>query len=343
MTKPMFGFTYPTVTGETKTQAWRRVHADFPNLQVWSDYYEGTKLPTWTGPWFTEAGPGVIFLISVKHPDVRAVGACVADMPDHLRGRVILFLHHEPDQYTEEDPKGDPAPMVWIRRQIDFADLRESAHWCDWIEHWVCFTEDRMRRHPAVWENNWGGTLTAEPRIDGVAADCFNIGRSIVRTGEDMYRKPLEFARRVGRRLIIRENGQVTPIDSPVDSPQVVDAIREHWAYAKSQNEIDDVFRAIVWYNNHRNTYFDPSGKLPGRPDTKAALVEIMADAATPDEDPDPCCVELEAMTARVAELLAEVAEIPSRLQEVRLEGRAEGRAEAFAEVTSCIEEARTA
>lgn len=335
-TKPRFGLTYPTVTGETKTEAWRRVHADFPDLQVWSHYYDGTNLPTWTEAWFTEAGPDVVFLISIKHTNVAAIGACVATMPEHLRGRVILFLHHEPDQWTETDPKGDPSPSVWIQRQIDFADLREAATWRLWVQHWVCFTEDRYRRHTAVWEANWGGTIAAEPRIDGVAFDCFNIGRSIIRTVEDLYAKPLEFARREGRKLIIRELGQVVPVDTSLDSQAVADAVRGYWAYAKEQNEIDQVFWGIVWYNNHNNVYADPSGQRPGRPLTRTALEEIMADAAQVDED--PCC-------GRVAELEAEVDSLTTELEAARAEletvperleaAHASGRTEAFAETVA--------
>lgn len=344
MARPRFGFTYPTVTGENQTEAFRRVLSEFPDLQLWSHYYSGSALPTWTEAWFTEAPADALFLISIKSADVSAIGNRIAVMPEPLRGRVLIFLHHEPDQWrSATDPRSDPSPSVWLQRQIDFADLRQASPWRDWVQHWVCFTEDRMRTDWTVWDANWGGTIAAEPRIDGVAADCFNIGRSVTREGADIFAKPLEFARREDRPLIIREYGQVVPVDTPDDNQAVADQIRENWAYAKAQNETDGRFFGMVWYYNHNNTLVDPSGQRPGRPLTRAALEEIMADAATPDEDPDPCCAELEAMTARVAELLAEVAEIPSRLQEARLEGRAEGRAEAFAEVISCIEEARTA
>lgn len=339
-TKPRFGFTYPTVTGETRTQAWRRVHADFPELQLWSVYYDGTDLPTWSEAWFTEAGPDVVFLVSIKHPNVAVIGTRISTMPEHLRGRVILFLHHEPDQWTEVDSKGDPAPSVWIQRQIDFADLREGAAWRLWVQHWVCFTEDRYRRHTAVWEANWGGTIAAEPRIDGVAFDCFNIGRSILRTGAEMFAKPLEFARREGRKLIIREHGQVVPVDTALDSQAVADAVREHWAYAKSQNEIDEVFWGIVWYNNHNNVYADPSGNRPGRPMTRAALEEIMADAATP-VDPS-CCAQVAGLEAQVASLTTELAAANAELETVpeRLEAaQVQGRAEAFTEMINWAED----
>jgi hypothetical protein len=340
--KPRFGLTYPTVTGETKTEAWRRAHADFPELGVWSDYYDGTKLPTWTEAWFTEAGPDVVFLVSIKHTSVSAIGACVATMPEHLRGRVFLFLHHEPDQWrSPTDPRNDPAPSVWIQRQIDFADLREAAPWRLWVQHWVCFTEDRYRTDTAVWEANWGGTIAAEPRIDGVAFDCFNIGRSVYRTGAEMFAEPLEFARREGRKLIIREWGQVVPVDTALDNEDVAEAVREHWAYAKDQNAIDAVFRALVWYNNHNNVYADPSGQRPGRPLTRAALAEIMADAAQVDE-PDPCCAQVAELEARVVELSqeldaasAELEMVPARLQAARDEGVAAGRAQAFTEVVA--------
>jgi hypothetical protein len=340
--KPRFGLTYPTVTGETKTEAWRRVHADFPDLGVWSDYYDGTKLPTWTEAWFTEAGPDVVFLVSIKHTNVAAIGACVATMPEHLRGRVFLFLHHEPDQWrSPTDPRSDPAPSVWIQRQIDFADLREAAPWRLWVQHWVCFTEDRYRTDTAVWEANWGGTIAAEPRIDGVAFDCFNIGRSVYRTGAEMFAKPLEFARREGRKLIIREWGQVVPVDTALDNEDVAEAVREHWAYAKDQNTIDAVFWAMVWYNNHNNAYADPSGQRPGRLLTRAALEEIMADAAQVDE-PDPCCGQVAELELRVAELTrelddasAELETVPARLQAARDEGLAAGRAQAFTEVVT--------
>lgn len=337
--KPRFGLTYPTVTGETKTEAWRRAHADFPDLGVWSDYYDGTKLPTWGEAWFTEAGPDVVFLVSIKHTSVSAIGACVATMPEHLRGRVFLFLHHEPDQWrSATDPRNDPAPSVWIQRQIDFADLREAAPWRTWVQHWVCFTEDRYRTDTAVWEANWGGTITAEPRIDGVAFDCFNIGRSVLRTGEEMFAKPLEFARREGRKLIIREWGQVVPVDTALDNEAVADAVREHWAYVKSQNEIDAVFWGMIWYNNHNNVYADPSGNRPGRPLTRVALEEIMVDAAQVDEDPDPCCAQVAELEARVAELITELDAATAELETVpaRLDAaRAAGRTEAFIEVVA--------
>jgi hypothetical protein len=336
MARPRFGFTYPTVTGENQTEAFRRVLSEFPDLQLWSHYYSGTALPTWTEAWFTEAPADVVFLVSIKHTSVSAIGACVATMPEHLRGRVFLFLHHEPDQWrSPTDPRNDPAPSVWIQRQIDFADLREAAPWRLWVQHWVCFTEDRYRTDTAVWEANWGGTIAAEPRIDGVAFDCFNIGRSITREGADIFAKPLEFARREGRKLIIREFGQVVPVDTALDNQAVADQIRENWAYAKAQNETDGRFFGLVWYYNHNNTLVDPSGQRPGRPLTRAALEEIMAEARTPEEEPDPCCAQVAELETQVAALQAQVDAIPGQLQTAHAEGMAEGRAQAFAEVVA--------
>ena len=287
MAKPKFGFTYPTVTGENQITAFKRVRVEFPGMQIWSHYYNGTDLPAWNEAWFVESDPDVIFLISIKHTNVATIGARIATMPTSLRGRVLIFLHHEPDQWRSvSDDRGDPSPSVWMQRQIDFANLRAGAGWASWIEHWVCFTEDRYRTDTAVWETNWGDTLVNEPRIDGVAFDCFNIGRSITRTGADIFGKPVAFARREQRPLIIREYGQVVPTDTPNDNQAVANQVRENWNYAKAQNEEDGVFFGIVWYYNHNNTIVDPSGNRPGRPLTRDALEEIMADAVTDDEEP---------------------------------------------------------
>jgi outer membrane murein-binding lipoprotein Lpp len=346
MSKPSFGFTYPTVTGENPTAAFRRVLSEFPGMQLWSHYYSGEALPAWTEAWFAEAPADCVFLISVKATNVTAIGNRIAVMPEHLRGRVLIFLHHEPDQWrSASDPRSDPSPLVWLQRQVDFASLRAGAPWRLWVQHWVCFTEDRMRTDWAAWDQNWGDTIQAEPRIDGVAADCFNIGRSIVREGADIFAKPLEFARREGRPLIIREFGQVVPVDTALDSQAVADQIRENWAYAKTQYDADGVLIGVVWYYNHNNVLIDPSGTRPGRPLTRVALEEIMADARMPDDDPSPCCAEVDALTAQVAALEVQVGTLqaqvdahPAQLQAAREEGQAEGRAEAFDEIITWAE-----
>jgi hypothetical protein len=335
MARPRFGFTYPTVTGENQTEAFRRVLSEFPTLQLWSHYYSVSALPTWTEAWFTEAPADALFLISIKSADVAAIGSRIAAMPEPLRGRILVFLHHEPDQWrSATDPRNDPSPSVWIQRQIDFADLRQASPWRDWVQHWVCFTEDRIRTDWTVWNANWGGTIAAEPRIDGVAADCFNIGRSITREGADIFARPLEFARRENRPLIIREYGQVVPVDTPGDSQAVADQVLENWAYAVAENEVDDRFFGLVWYYNHNNTLADPSGQRPGRPLTRAALEAIMAEARTPEGEPDPCCARVAELEAQVASLQAQVDAIPGQLQTAR----AEGRTEAFAEVVGWVQ-----
>jgi hypothetical protein len=340
MAKPKFGFTYPTVTGENKITAFRRVKTEFPQMQIWSDYQNGTDLPVWNDPWFVEAPAGCIFLVSIKHTNVNDVGNRIAQMPTNLRGRVFIFLHHEPDQWrSASDPRSDPDPTTWINRQIAFANLRANAAWKDWVQHWVCFTEDRLRTDTVAWEQNWGDTFQDEPRIDGVAFDCFNIGRSITRVGSDIFGKPVEFARREGVKLIIREYGQVVPVDTANDSQAVADQIRENWAYAKTQNEQDDVFFGLVWYYNHNNTIVDPSGNRPGRPLTRDALEEIMADAALVEEDPEDPTEEPDPEHPQYqfgrASRDAEVADLNEALLDLEAElprQRTAGRNEAFTE-----------
>lgn len=286
MIKPLVGQTYPTVTSETQTEAWRRLHKEWPNMLVWSHYYDSTKLPTWTEAWFTEAPANVTFLVSIKHSDVQAIGTRIAAMPEHLRGRMIIILHHEPDQWrSATDPRSDPAPDVWWKRQVDFLNMRDVSQWKTWVRHMVVYTEDRARTDPVFWESNWGRRW--DERIDFMGWDCFNIGRSITRPGADIFKVPLEQGRRRGVKIVIREFGQVTPVDSPQDSEGVANQIEENWEYALAQNEIDDIFYAIVWYNNHNNTLSDPNGLR--RPLTTAVVKEMTLDANTPDEIvPDP-------------------------------------------------------
>src|SRR5215204_739592 len=150
MSKPKWGFTYPTVTGENQITAFRRILSEFPNMQLWSHYYSGTSLPQWNEVWFVEAPEDCIFLLSIKHTDVNAIGSRMASMPESLRGRVLIFLHHEPDQWRSvSDPRDDPAPSVWKSRNVAFAQLRNGASWKNWIQHWACFTEDRLRTDEA--------------------------------------------------------------------------------------------------------------------------------------------------------------------------------------------------
>lgn len=364
LTKPKFGFTYPTVTGENQITAFRRIRAQFPNMQLWSHYYNGTDLPAWNEPWFVEADDDVIFLISIKHTNVNDIGNRIAQMPTTLRGRVFIFLHHEPDQWrSASDNRGDPDPTTWKNRQITFANLRATATWRNWIQHWVCFTEDRWRTDRTFCENNWGNVIQVCPSIDGVAFDCFNIGRSITRVGSDIFGVPLEKARDWQRPLIIREYGQVVPTDTPDDNQAVADRIRENWAYAKSQHQIDKIFFGIVWYYNHNNTLEDPSGTRPGRPITEAAITEIMADAALAEEppiEPDPddpqyqigfaagqlsMTDEIAALQAEVdtlagtnEDLVAQVAALQSQLTDAQNQAataKSQGRLEAFDEVVN--------
>lgn len=298
MVKPMFGFTYPTVTGENtpKGAAFSRILQDFPDMQLWSVYYDGFDLPSWTEAWFADVpeNQNLVYLISVKSSDVVAIAARMNQMPAHLRGRIILFLHHEPDQWrSTSDRRGDPDPEVWKQRQSDFLDELEGTPAFDWLELWVCFTEDRWRTDETFCRQHWGDTFTREPRIKGTAFDCFNIGRSITRAGSDIFGVPLRLAREwfpgVYRKLLIREYGQVTPVDQATDSQQVADQVAENWSYAKAQNEIDNIFLGIVWYYNHNNTLVDPSGLRPGRPLTMGALQAITTDSMTPDgPTPDP-------------------------------------------------------
>lgn len=262
---PLVGSTYPTVTGETKTEAFLRIVGELPNLQLWSVYYNGTDLPSWTEEWFKPQYDHIrYYLVSIKHTDVNAVGSRMAAIPEHLRGRIIVILHHEPDQWrSESDNRGDPAPDVWWARQVAFLDLRDASAWELWVRFAVCFTEDRVRTDGTFWEQNWGRRVPTEPRIDFVMFDCFNIGRSIVRTGADMYGIPISYGRRCmtawGRTtpvVMIRENGQVTPIDQPTDSTAVANGVADHWEHAKANA---DVMAGVGWYYNYNNTLADPT------------------------------------------------------------------------------------
>jgi outer membrane murein-binding lipoprotein Lpp len=340
MARPRFGFTYPTVTGENQTEAFRRVLSEFPDLQLWSHYYDG--VPDWGAAWFQEAPSDAVFLLSTKTSDINALAGRIATMPIGLRGRVWIFLHHEPDQWrSTSDRRGDPDPAVWQQRQLDFAALRANATWRDWIQHWACFTEDRLRTARDFWMQHWGQWMLDNASIfDGVAWDVFNIGRSIVRTGGDMFQNVCQFNRDGGWPIAIREWGQVTPVDSPEDSLEVAEGVRDHYNWMKSN--ATDLAPVMVWYYNHNNTLVDPSGQRPGRPLTRAALEEIMAEARTLEEEPDPCCAQVAELEAQVAALQAQVDAlqaqvdaIPGQLQTAHAEGMAEGRAQAFAEVVA--------
>lgn len=352
---PAVGLTYPTVTGETKTQAFLRLIQEFPEMGIWSDYYNGTDLPSWSSEWFKEQYSGIkYYLVSVKHTDVNAIGARMATIPAHLCGRILVFLHHEPDQWRSvSDNRGDPDPTTWKNRQIAFANLRAGAAWRDCVQHWVCFTEDRYRTDTSVWESNWGNTVDVEPRIDGVAWDCFNIGRSIVRSGSDIYGKPFEFNRREGKPFIARENGQVTPVDQPIDSIAVADAVAENWEYAKAQNGVNGLeVLGICWYNNHNNTLSDLSGER--RPLTAEVIRSMMYEASQepPDHSQDYQNGFNAGFQAGVASRAIEIADLENTITTLRqtitaLEqqlidannaaatAKAQGRLEAFGEVVN--------
>lgn len=326
---PLVGSTYPTVTGENtpKGGAFARIIGELPGLQLWSVYYDGSDLPSWNEEWFNPQYDHIrYYIISLKTADVNAVGARMATMPAHLRGRIIILLHHEPDQYrSASDTRGDPAPDVWWARQVAFLDLRDDSVWGPWVQFAVCFTEDRARTDAAVWEQNWGRRVPTEPRIDWVMWDCFNIGRSIVRTGADMYRIPLDYGRRCmvawGRTkpvVMIRENGQVTPVDQPTDSTAVADGVAEHWEYAKANA---DVIAGKVWYYNHHNTLADPTGIR--RPLTLGVLQGMLAEAIEAwSFQPDPDDPQYQAgydagrasRDAQVAELLEQNAALSENL-----------------------------
>lgn len=293
---PLVGSTYPTITGENTPRggAFARIVAELPGLQMWSAYYDGNDVPSWNEEWFKPQYDHILYyIISMKTADVNAVGARMGVMPEHLRGRVIVLLHHEPDQWrSESDNRGDPAPDVWWARQVAFLDLRDASSWRSWVRFAVCFTEDRARTDSTFWEQSWGRRVPEESRIDFVMFDCFNIGRSIVRTGADMYGIPIEYGRRCQTAwrwnwpiVMIRENGQVTPVDQPTDSTAVANGVAEHWEYAKANA---DVMAGVVWYYNHKNTLADPT--TIRRPLTLNVLQGMLAESveAWADEPEEP-------------------------------------------------------
>ena len=288
----MIGMTYPTITGENspKGASFERILQEFPEMQLWSVYYDGTDLPSWNEEWFGPQYEGIrYYVVSVKASNLQAIRSTMMNMPDHLKGRVVLILHHEPDQWrSESDNRGDPHPDVWWERQVDFLDLAEGQPWRAWFKFAVCFTEDRARTSASFWEQHWGSKPPTEPRIDFVMFDCFNIGRSIVRQGADIFNIPINYGVRCQNawareepNTMIREFGQVTPVDSPTDSTAVAQGVEENINYARTN---DDVIKALIWYYNHNNTLADPQGVR--RPMTRAVLQAAVADSA--DNQPDP-------------------------------------------------------
>lgn len=341
MAKPMIGFTYPTVTGENspKGAAFSRILTEFPKMQMWSDYYSGTALPSWSEPWFAAEHVGIRwYLVSIKHTDVAAIGARIAQMPEHLRGRVMVFLHHEPDQWrSATDPRSDPDPWVWFQRQQDFGALRAQSTWATWIEHWACFTEDRFRTDQDVWMLNWGNAMLANPALfDGVAWDVFNIGRSVVRSGDEMFGDITDFNITGQWPLVVREWGQVTPVDQATDSTVVADAVMDHYDWCVAQPV--GVVRGLVWYYNHNNTLADPT--TVRRPLTMETLRECLLIATTPEENtpvPDPTDpqyvfgyeagqqsrqAEVDALSDQVASLRAQAERLNSELATMYGQGR---------------------
>jgi hypothetical protein len=365
--KPMIGATYPTVTGENtpKGAAFSRIMQELPGLQMWSVYYSGTALPNWTStsePWFNAEHTGIRwYLLSIKSSDLTAISNCLGQMPTHLRGRIMVFLHHEPDQWrSATDPRSDPSPQVWQQRQEVFATMRVTAPWGPWIEHWACFTEDRLRTDRTEWMYNWGNWMLDNQSVfDGVAWDVFNIGRSVIRSGQDMFSEITAFNGYGGWPLVVREWGQVTPTDSPVDSQAVANAVVEHYDWCLTNTQLPFPIRGLVWYYNYNNTLTDPSGVLPGRPLTLAAIRECLTIALTPEENeevPDPTDPqylfgynagqasrqpEVDSLVTEVQVAVSQISALNSQLASLETEVNAahnEGRHEAFQEVLTWIE-----
>ena len=292
MALPYVGATYPTVTGENtpKGGAFARIVAELPGLEIWSVYYDGSDLPSWNEEWFKPQYDHIrYYLVSMKTSDVNAVGSRLASMPEHLRGRIVVLMHHEPDQWRSvNDPRGDPSPDAWWTRQQLFLDMRETASWETWVKFAVCFTEDRWRTDRAFCDANWGNRVLGESRIDFVMFDCFNIGRSIVRQGPDIFGIPISYGRafmdahnRDEPCVMIREYGQVRPTDQPTDSTAVASGIAENWDYIAAN--ATDVICGVVWYYNHNNTLADPT--TVRRPQTLEVLQGMLVEAINNHED----------------------------------------------------------
>jgi hypothetical protein len=339
MTKPKVGSTYPTVTGENtpKGAAFTRIVQEFPELQLWSVYYDGSDLPNWNiEEWFkTQYDHIDYYLLSFKTSDLNAISNSLSSMPTHLRGRILVFLHHEPDQWrSTSDRRGDPDPWVWAQRQVDFNELRFGAPWEDWIQHWACFTEDRFRTDKTFWMSNWGNwILTNRAIFDGMAWDVFNIGRSIIRTGQDMFSAICDFNRQGEWPIAIREWGQVTPTDSPEDSPAVADGVGNHYVWMR--DNAADLLPLMVWYYNHNNTLVDPSGNRPGRPLTLDVLQQCLVDALTPVEEPEEPDPNHPQYYFGYHSRDDEVAALHQAVTDALEQGKAQGRIEAFGEVVN--------
>lgn len=290
-TLPYVGFTYPTVTGETKLEALKRIAVEFPKMQVWSHYWEpGKGYPTFTEDFWDELPDSVVLvLLSVKDSNIEALVANFPNIPVQWRGRVAITINHEPDQWrSEADPRGDLSPTVWWSKIQELLNRRETAMWSTWVLVYVCMTEDRFRTERTFWEQHWGSKIRGEPRLDFIACDVFNIGRTVVRTGADMFAEFLKFVRDCKNMVVFREYGQVTPKDQPTDSAVVVNGVEEHWEYLKANA---DLVLAVVWYNNHNNTLSDPA-KIR-RPQTFALLQRMVEEAymanTTPvTDEPNP-------------------------------------------------------
>lgn len=342
--KPMVGTTYPTVTGENspKGASFSRIIQELPGMQLWSVYYDN-DWPNWTASFFAPEHTGIRwYLLSFKTSDLATLDARLSQMPAHLRGRVIVFLHHEPDQWrSATDHRGDPSPEVWMQRQITFAGMRATAPWRDRIQHWACFTESRFNGDRQVWMNNWGNAMLDHWHVfDGVAWDVFNIGWQSVRSGQNMFAEIVAFNRQAEWPIIIREWGQVTPVDSPEDSQEVADAIREHYDWMKTN--VTDLPVGLVWYYNHNNTLTDPSRVRPGRPLSLAALQECLADALAEQPDPEHPQYqwgftdgaasrqpEVDALNSMVSDLQSQLTDAQNQAATAKQQGRLE----AFGEV----------
>lgn len=354
MTKPLVGSTYPTVTGENapKGAAFARIVQELPGLQLWSVYYDGNDLPNWNGEqWFEPQYDHIRFyILSFKTSNVAALASSLAVMPEHLRSRVIIILHHEPDQWrSTSDRRGDPDPWVWAQRQLDFAELRAGSTWETWIEFWACFTEDRFRTAEEFWRENWGNWMLAHSWVhDGVFWDVFNIGRSIIRTPEDMFQGIFEFNLSGNWDFGVRELGQVVPTDTALDNQEVANAIYAYYVWVETY--VTGYLRALlVWYYNHNNVFTDPSGNRPGRPLSLAAWQQALADAITPEEspvEPDPNHPQYEfgyqagrdSRQSEVDDLWNEAMaqrQTILELQQAVVNAKAQGRLEAFGEVVN--------
>src|SRR5688572_20212599 len=169
MSTPLVGMTYPTVTGETKLAALQRIKDEFPNMQVWSQYWEpGKGYPTFSEEFWNELPESVeLVLISVKDSNVATLVSRFVNIPEPWRGKVAVTINHEPDQWrSATDTHGDMSPTAWWAAMQQLLNAREGAVWETWVLVYYCFTEDRFRTDKAFWEQNWGSKVRTDSRVD---------------------------------------------------------------------------------------------------------------------------------------------------------------------------------